>query len=78
MSQTELDVRHGYAFSQEEAGAVSQTDYIRSYDTTLRPASSRTGLTASAISRAGLPPVSDGSSSLDWREAGNSPRAPRV
>jgi len=30
----ELDVRHGYAFSQEERGAVSQTEYIRRYDTT--------------------------------------------
>ena len=29
--------RHGYAFSQEEAGAVSQGEYIRRYDTTTRP-----------------------------------------
>ena len=28
-----LLTRLGYAFSQEEGGAVSQTDYIRSYDT---------------------------------------------
>ena len=28
--------RRGYAFSQEEGGAVSQTEYIRSYDTTTR------------------------------------------
>merc|ERR1712179_31215 len=41
MSQTELDVSHGYAFSQEERGAVSQTEYIRRYDTT---SSSRVGL----------------------------------
>jgi len=34
----EMDVRHGYAFSQEEAGAVSQGEYIRRYDTT-RPRS---------------------------------------
>jgi len=33
----EMDVRHGYAFSQEEAGAVSQGEYIRRYDTTTRP-----------------------------------------
>jgi len=33
----ELDVRHGYAFSQEEQGAVSQGEYIRRYDTTIRP-----------------------------------------
>jgi len=45
----ELDVRHGYAFSQEEAGAVSQTEYIRRYDTTARANSS-------------LPRVSAGSS----------------
>jgi len=32
-----MDVRHGYAFSQEEAGAVSQGEYIRRYDTTTRP-----------------------------------------
>jgi len=35
----EMDVRHGYAFSQEEAGAVSQGEYIRRYDTTTRPRS---------------------------------------
>jgi len=35
----EMDVRHGYAFSQEEAGAVSQGEYIRRYDTTIRPRS---------------------------------------
>jgi len=33
----EMDVRHGYAFSQEEAGAVSQGEYIRRYDTSSRP-----------------------------------------
>jgi len=52
MSQTELDVSHGYAFSQEERGAVSQTEYIRRYDTTLRPSSSRVG----------MPPVSESTS----------------
>jgi len=36
----ELDVMRGYAFSQEEAGAVSQTEYIRRYDTTARSISS--------------------------------------
>jgi len=36
----ELDARHGYAFSQEEGGAVSQMDFIRRYDTTSRPSSS--------------------------------------
>jgi len=36
----EMDVRHGYAFSQEEAGAVSQGEFIRRYDTTTRPRSS--------------------------------------
>jgi len=35
----EMDVRHGYAFSQEEAGAVSQGEYIRRYDTSSRPRS---------------------------------------
>merc|ERR1712154_670634 len=35
----EMDVKHGYAFSQEEAGAVSQAEYIRRYDTTTRPRS---------------------------------------
>merc|ERR1712192_202645 len=52
MSQTELDVSHGYAFSQEESGAVSQTEYIRRYDTTFRPSSSRIG----------MPPVSESTS----------------
>ncbi|KAL5287332.1 ATP8A1 family protein [Megaselia abdita] len=33
---TELELSHGYAFSQEEGGAVSQSDVIRSYDTNLR------------------------------------------
>merc|ERR1712211_113447 len=51
MSQTELDVSHGYAFSQEERGAVSQTEYIRRYDTTMRPSS-----------RIGMPPVSESTS----------------
>eukprot|EP00092_Neocalanus_flemingeri_P094212 GFUD01119777.1.p1 GENE.GFUD01119777.1~~GFUD01119777.1.p1 ORF type:complete len:1194 (-),score=278.48 GFUD01119777.1:164-3745(-) len=46
----EMDVRHGYAFSQEEAGAVSQGEYIRRYDTT-RPRSTCT-----------MPRVSGGSS----------------
>jgi len=32
----EMNARRGYAFSQEEGGAISQTDYIRSYDTTAR------------------------------------------
>jgi len=32
----ELNARRGYAYSQEEGGAVSQTDYIRSYDTRTR------------------------------------------
>jgi len=44
MSQTELDVSHGYAFSQEERGAVSQTEYIRRYDTTRAVSSSRVDL----------------------------------
>jgi len=46
----EMDVRHGYAFSQEEGGAVSQGEYIRRYDTT-RPRSTCT-----------MPRVSAGSS----------------
>ena len=34
----EIELRRGYAFSQEERGAISQTEFIRRYDTT-RPAS---------------------------------------
>ena len=30
----EIEMSRGYAFSQEEGGAVSQTEYIRRYDTT--------------------------------------------
>ena len=30
----EIEMNRGYAFSQEEGGAVSQTEYIRRYDTT--------------------------------------------
>lgn len=30
----EIELSHGYAFSQEEGGAVSQLEYIRRYDTT--------------------------------------------
>jgi phospholipid-transporting ATPase len=37
-SEMELEVgRHGFAFSQEEGGAVSQAEYVRRYDTTTRP-----------------------------------------
>merc|ERR1711902_241551 len=36
----ELDARHGYAFSQEEGGAVTQEQIIRRYDTTSRASSS--------------------------------------
>ncbi|XP_039280835.1 probable phospholipid-transporting ATPase IA [Nilaparvata lugens] len=32
---TEVELRHGFAFSQEESGAVSQSDVIRAYDTNL-------------------------------------------
>ncbi|RZF42200.1 hypothetical protein LSTR_LSTR004349 [Laodelphax striatellus] len=32
---TEVELRHGFAFSQEESGAVSQSDMIRAYDTNL-------------------------------------------
>jgi len=35
----ELDARHGYAFSQEEGGSVSQSEIIRRYDTSSRPSS---------------------------------------
>uniref|UniRef100_A0AAG5DM45 Phospholipid-transporting ATPase n=1 Tax=Anopheles atroparvus TaxID=41427 RepID=A0AAG5DM45_ANOAO len=31
----ELELKHGYAFSQEEGGTVTQTDVIRAYDTNL-------------------------------------------
>ncbi|GAB0091473.1 Phospholipid-transporting ATPase [Sergentomyia squamirostris] len=31
----ELELSHGYAFSQEEGGTVTQTDIIRAYDTNL-------------------------------------------
>ena len=30
----DFEMQGGYAFSQEEGGAVSQTEYIRRYDTT--------------------------------------------
>lgn len=30
----EIDLQHGYAFSQEEHGVVSQSELIRAYDTT--------------------------------------------
>ena len=30
----EMEMTRGYAFSQEEGGAISQTEYIRRYDTT--------------------------------------------
>merc|ERR1719402_280064 len=33
-NDVELTSRRGYAFSQEESGAISQTEYIRRYDTT--------------------------------------------
>lgn len=33
--QNGLDKIDGYAFSQEEGGAVTQTDVIRAYDTNL-------------------------------------------
>ncbi|KAI8440622.1 hypothetical protein MSG28_001841 [Choristoneura fumiferana] len=29
----ELELSHGFAFSQEEGGSVSQSDVIRAYDT---------------------------------------------
>jgi len=45
----EIDARRGYAFSQEEGGAVTQEQIIRRYDTTSRASS-------------GLPPVSGSSS----------------
>ena len=32
--EVELDLQHGYAFSQEEHGAVPQSQLIRAYDTT--------------------------------------------
>jgi len=51
----EMNARRGYAFSQEEGGAISQTDYIRSYDTTRR---SRTSLPRVSGS---MTPVSSGS-----------------
>ena len=30
----DIEMTRGYAFSQEEGGAISQTEYIRRYDTT--------------------------------------------
>ncbi len=35
-SNEEIELAHGYAFSQEEGGAVSQAEFIRRYDTTDR------------------------------------------
>jgi len=32
-SPTEMDLRRGYAFSQSEGGTVTQSEYIRRYDT---------------------------------------------
>ncbi|CAB3235623.1 unnamed protein product [Arctia plantaginis] len=37
---TELELSHGFAFSQEEGGSVSQADVIRAYDTS-RPRQQR-------------------------------------
>nr|CAG4647660.1 EOG090X00X3 [Moina brachiata] len=34
LGQTELELSHGYAFSQEEHGAMRQRDMVRAYDTT--------------------------------------------
>ncbi|CAK9825989.1 hypothetical protein ANTRET_LOCUS3908 [Anthophora retusa] len=31
----EVELSHGFAFSQEEGGSVTQTDVIRAYDTNL-------------------------------------------
>ncbi|KAJ8934426.1 hypothetical protein NQ318_000643 [Aromia moschata] len=33
--EVEVELSHGFAFSQEEGGAVSQTDVIRAYDTNI-------------------------------------------
>ena len=33
----EIELSHGYAFSQEEDGAVSQVEFVRRYDTTKSP-----------------------------------------
>jgi len=44
----ELDLQRGYAFSQEEAGAVSQGEFIRRYDTTARSRSSLPRVTAAS------------------------------
>ena len=35
----EVELQHGYAFSQEEGGAISQVEFIRRYDTTTRSSS---------------------------------------
>ncbi|KAL4705711.1 hypothetical protein ACJJTC_019774 [Scirpophaga incertulas] len=32
-ARTDLELSHGFAFSQEEGGSVSQADVIRAYDT---------------------------------------------
>ena len=37
----DFEMQGGYAFSQEEGGAVSQTEYIRRYDTTKTQAGGR-------------------------------------
>jgi len=52
----EMNAKRGYAFSQEEGGAVSQTEYIRSYDTTTRSRSS-----LPRVSGGSMTPVSSGS-----------------
>lgn len=36
-TEEEIELAHGYAFSQEEGGAVSQVEFIRRYDTTKSP-----------------------------------------
>ncbi|KAJ8909849.1 hypothetical protein NQ315_013335 [Exocentrus adspersus] len=33
--EMEVELSHGFAFSQEEGGVVSQTDVIRAYDTNI-------------------------------------------
>ncbi|KAI4480681.1 hypothetical protein M0804_010234 [Polistes exclamans] len=34
-ANVEVELSHGFAFSQEEGGSVTQTDVIRAYDTNL-------------------------------------------
>ncbi len=49
----EIELAHGYAFSQEEGGAVSQAEFVRRYDTTARSPRERRRLGADSAGAGG-------------------------